>query len=113
MTVFEIMVAKTFDSKRDFDLAEKFDELSAELDTVDYGTLPESVVLQTISILLVKECRKKDILKLPRKRVIDIWPEAANAIKSAVDYLRNTYRIPVSQLLPYPNLIVPIALLFP
>lgn len=77
LTVFEIMVAKTFDSKRDFDLAEKFDELSAELDTVDYGTLPESVILQTISILLVKECRKKDILKLPRKKVIDIWLAAA------------------------------------
>lgn len=112
LTVFEIMVAKTFDSKRNFDLAEKSDELSAELDTVDYGTLPESVVLQTISILLVKECRKKDILKLPRKKVIDIWPAAADAIKSAVDYLRNTYRIPVSQLLPYPNLIVPIAYYF-
>ena len=112
LTVFEIMVAKTFDSKRNFDLAEKFDELAAELDTVDYGTLPESVVLQTISILLVKECRKKDILKLPRKKVIDIWPAAADAIKSAVDYFRNTYRIPVSQLLPYPNLVVPIAYYF-
>ena len=112
LTVFEIMVAKTFDSKRDFDLAEKFDELSAELDNVGYGTLPQSVVLQTISILLVKECGKKDILKLPRKKVIDIWPAASDAIKSAVDYLRNTYRIPVSQLLPYPNLIVPIAYYF-
>lgn len=112
LTVFEIMVAKTFDSKRNFDLAEKFDELSAELDTVDYGTLPESVVLQTISILLVKECRKKDILKLSRKKVVDIWLAAADAIKSAVDYLRNTYRIPVSQLLPYPNFVVPIAYYF-
>lgn len=112
LTVFEIMVAKTFDSKQNFDLAEKYAELSAELETVDYGTLPESVVLQTVSILLVKECRKKDILKLSRKKVIDIWPSAADAIKSAVDYLRNTYRIPASQLLPYPNLIVPVAYYF-
>ena len=112
LTVFEIMVAKTFDSKRDFDLAEKFDELKTELDTVDYGTLPESVVLQTVSILLVKECRKKDILKLPRKKVIDSWPAATDAIKYTVDFFRNTYRIPVSHLLPYPNLVVPFAYYF-
>ena len=112
LTIFEIMVAKTFDSKRDFDLAEKYDELISELETVDYGTVPESVVLQTISILLVKECRKKDILKLSKKKVIDIWPKAVDAIKSAVDYFRNYYRIPVSYLIPYPNLIVPFSYYF-
>jgi len=112
LSVFEIMVAKTFDSKRDFDLAEKFDQLSTELESVDYGTLPASVVLQTVSILLVKECRKKDILKLPRKKVIDIWPAASDAVKNTVDYFRNAYRIPVSQLLPYPNLVVPFAYYF-
>jgi hypothetical protein len=112
LSVFEIMVAKTFDSKRDFDLAEKYDQLLSELDSVDYGTLPPSVVLQTVSILLVKECRKKDILKLPRKKVIDIWPEAVEAIKNTVDFFRNAYRIPVSQLLPYPNLVVPFAYYF-
>jgi len=109
LTVFEIMVAKTFDSRRDFDLAEKFDELISDLDTVDYGTLPESVVLQTISIILAKECRKRDILRLPRKKIIDLWPRVTDSIKSAVDYFRNFFRIPVSQLLPYPHLVVPFA----
>ncbi len=94
------------------DLAEKFNELITELETVDYGTLPESTVLQTISIILIKECRKKDILKLPRKKIIDIWPVAADAIKSTVEYFRNAYRIPVSRLLPYPNLVVPFAYYF-
>ena len=74
LSVFEIMVAKTFNQKRNFDMAQKYDELITELDLAGYGTLPESVVLQTVSILLVKECRKKDILKLPRKKVIDVWP---------------------------------------
>lgn len=112
LTVFEIMVAKTFDSKRDFDLAEKYEELISELETVDYGTVPASVVLQTVSMLLVKECRKKDILKLNKKKVIDIWPEAVDAIKSAIEYFRNYYRIPVSYLLPYPHLIIPFSYYF-
>lgn len=112
LSVFEIMVAKTFDSTADFDLAEKFDALIAELEKVDYGTIPDSVVLQTVSILLIKECRRKDILKLARKDVIAMWPVAANAIKDAVEYFRNAYRIPVSRLLPYATLIVPFAYYF-
>lgn len=112
LSVFEIMVAKTFDSKRNFDLAEKYKELISELETVNYGTIPDSVVLQTVSILLCKECRKKDILGLSKERVIDIWPEAVDAIKSSVDFFRNTLRIPVSRLLPYPNLLVPFSYYF-
>ncbi len=112
LSVFEIMVAKTFDSKANFDLSEKYDELQAKLETVDYGTISDSVVLQTLSIFLVKECRKKDILKLPRKKVIETWPVVANAIKYAVDHFRDAYRIPVSKLLPYPTLIVPFAYYF-
>ncbi len=112
LTVFEIMVAKTFDSKKNFDLAEKFEQLSTELESVDYGTLPGSVVLQAVSIFLVKECRKKDILNLQRQKVIDIWPAAADAVKNTVDYFRNAYRIPVSQLLPYSHFVVPFAYYF-
>lgn len=112
LSVFEIMVAKTYDSVREFDLAEKFEDLLTQLAKVDYGTVPEPVVLQTVSILLTKECKKRNILKLTRNEVIDTWPAAANAIKEAVDYFRNAYRIPVSRLLPYPHLIVPFAYYF-
>jgi len=106
------MVAKTFDAQRDFDLAEKCDELKSELETIDYETIPESVILQTISTLLLKECRKKDILKLEKNKVIDCWPRAVDAITSAAEYFRNYYRIPVSHLIPYPNLIVPFSYYF-
>ncbi len=112
LSVFEILVAKTFDPTRNFDLADEFDSLVSELETVEYGTLPESVVLQTISILLSGECRKKDILNLPKQKIIDIWPAAMEAIKDAVDYFRNAFRIPVSHLLPYPHLVVPFAYYF-
>jgi hypothetical protein len=112
LSVFEIMVAKTFDSRREFDLAERFDVLINDLAAVDYETIPAAVVLQTLSILLVKECRKKDILNLPRKDIIDIWPAAVDAIKRSVDYFRDHFRIPVSRLLPYPSLIVPFSYFF-
>jgi hypothetical protein len=112
LSVFEIMVAKTFDSKRNFDLAEQMGLLKGDLGVVDYETLPESVILQTVSILILKECRKKDILGISRTSIIDIWEPAIDAIKETVEYFRNTYRIPVSKLLPYPNLIVPFTYYF-
>ncbi len=112
LTVFEIMIAKTFDSDQDFDLAEKYSKLIKRLGEVDYETISDATVLQTVSILLEKECNKRTILKLNKNKFIDIWDDAVDAIEAAVDYFKNFYRIPVSKLLPYNALIVPFAYFF-
>lgn len=112
LSVFEIMVAKTFDAKRNFDLSEKYDELIERLEQVDYETVSSSTVLQAISVCLVKECAKKHILKLDRDSFIGAWDDVISAFESAVDYFRSFYRIPVSQLLPYDALLVPFTYFF-
>lgn len=112
LTVFEIMVAKTFDIEHDFDLAESYDDLIRELERVDYDTISDATVLRTISVILTKECSKKVILNLNKFEIIDIWPKIVDAIKRAVDYLRNYFKIPVSKLLPYNDLIVLFAYFF-
>ena len=65
-----------------------------------------------MSAILVKECSKKEILKLDKGKFIDVWPEAVDAIYSAVDYFRGYYRISVSRLLPYGALLVPFSYFF-
>ena len=112
LSVFEIMVAKTFDSTRDFDLADEYDKLIDRLQQVSYETLLPATILQTVSAILVKECSKKEILKLDKGKFIDVWPKAVDAIYSAVDYFRSYYRIPVSRLLPYGALLVPFSYFF-
>ena len=112
LSVFEIMVAKTFDADREFDLAEKYDQLIDELKGVNYDTIPAIVILQAVSVILCKECRKKDILGLNKKKFIDAWAKAVDAIQLAVDYFRTFFRIPVSHLLPYSALLVPFAYYF-
>jgi hypothetical protein len=112
LSVSEIMVAKTYDPDKDFDLAEKFDALIADLQTVDYDTLSSATVLQTVAVLIRKDCRKQTILSLPKDEVIKTWPKAVEAIHSCVDYFRNYYRIPVSRLLPYAALVIPFAYFF-
>jgi len=106
LTLFEIMVAKTYDSSKSFDLAEKYNELKDELKLSQYDTIPAATVLQVVSILLEKDCTRKKILKLDRQRFIAIWDEAIDCIKSSVDFFRS-YGIPVGRLLPYNAIIVP------
>jgi len=112
LSVFEIMVAKTFDVERDFDLAESYDELISELDRVDYETISEATVLRTVSVILKKECSKKIILNLDKIDFIETWDDVVDAIERAVDYFRNYFKIPVSKLLPYNDLIVLYAYFF-
>jgi hypothetical protein len=112
LTVFEIMVAKTYDSERGFDLAEKYGELSTDLAEVSFETISPATVLQAVSVLLVGECQKKDILSLRKEDFIGIWEKAADCIRDAIDYFRSFYRIPVSRLLPYNALIIPFTYFF-
>lgn len=112
LSVFEIMVAKTYDAARNFDLSEKYEELLDRLESVNYETISDSTVLQAVSVCMVKECAKKHILKLDKDLFISIWDSVIDAFEKAVDYFRGFFRIPVSQLLPYDGLLVPFTYYF-
>jgi len=111
LSLFEIMVAKTYDPVRSFDLYEKFEELKQELLPIKYDTISAANVLQLISLLLKRDCKSKTILKLERAAFIDQWEPAMDSIKRAIDFFR-AYGIPVSRLLPYNALIVPFGYFF-
>jgi hypothetical protein len=118
LTLFEIMVAKTFDQERNFDLAEKcrilLDGNSQEKDLKDanYDTISESIILQCVAAYLLKQVRRKDILKISRDDFIDVWPTVIEGLFAAVDFVRTRLRIPVSQLLPYDALLIPLTYFF-
>lgn len=119
LTLFEIMVAKTFDQERGFDLAWEYAQLidadsqeDKDLKDANYETIPEATILQSISGKVVGQVRRKDILRLPKSDLIAAWPEVKKGIFAAVDYLRSQEGIPVSRLLPYNALIVPYAYFF-
>jgi hypothetical protein len=111
LTLFEIMVAKTYDATRNFDLSEKYDQLRKDLESVNYETISPQVVLQVVAMLLVKNVTRKEILKLDKQAFIDKWDQAINCLKSAVDFLRS-FGIHASRLLPYNALIVPFSYFF-
>lgn len=112
LTLFEIMIAKTFDTEKKFDLAEKYTALIDNLKPLNYETISDATVLQVASIILEKECQRKVILNLDKQKFIDVWDSVVDAIERTVEYFRSYYRIPVSQLLPYNALIVPFSYFF-
>lgn len=112
LSVFEIMVAKTYDEVKGFDLSQEFDNLIERLEQIDYETISDAVILQLIALILKRDCRRQVILTIGREEFIAVWPNAVAAIEAAAEYLRNTYRIAVSRLLPYNALLVPFAYYF-
>ncbi|MDX2119255.1 MAG: DUF262 domain-containing protein [Planctomycetota bacterium] len=112
LSVFEIMVAKTYDHEDGFDLAERFKALQARLEAVDYGTIPPSAVLQLASLLMVGECQKQNILRLDTAKFREMWPRVEDAVENACDYFKSYFRVPVSKLLPYASLVVPLGYYF-
>ena len=118
LTLFEIMNAKIYtegnDGQSGFDLEEKFDELINDLAEANYESVADNkqVILQLISAILQKNTKRESILSIPKDRFIDEWDESIKSFKLAVDYARNFLKIPVSKLLPYPALLVPIAYFF-
>jgi hypothetical protein len=112
LTLFEIMVAKTFDADTNFDLSEQFDLLLDRIREVGYDTISDATVLQTLALVIGKECKRQNILQLDKTRFIEEWPKVIAAIEAAIDYFRGYYRIPVSRLLPYNTLLAPFAYFF-
>ncbi|MGE5456994.1 MAG: DUF262 domain-containing protein [Methanococcaceae archaeon] len=111
LSLFEIMVAKTYDSIRKFDLAEKYLSLCKSLETAGYEDISSATVLQILSIFLTKDCSRKQILKLDKKEIIDIWDDAVESLHKAIDFLR-CYGVVVSRLLPYNAILVPFSFFF-
>jgi hypothetical protein len=119
LTVFEIMVAKTYDESRGFDLAEKYellrdgsDDEKECLTAAKFETLPESIIMQCVAAITLRAVRSKDILKIRRETFIDKWEPMKASLFMAIDFIRSELRVPVSQLVPYPALLVPIAYFF-
>ena len=112
LSLFEIMVAKTYDDERKFDLAEKTQELLDNLKPHNYETISDATILQTVSLILSKECKRQIILQLDKAEFIDVWSQVQDAIERTVEYFKNYYRIPVSQLLPYNALVAPFSYFF-
>lgn len=114
LTLFEIMSAKTYDMDLDFDMQDKREEYINTLKNIWYDTISSTIILHILSLIIskTKECKRKVILKLEKKSIIEIWDQAIDSLSTAVTYFRTVYRIPISWLLPFDSLLVTFSYFF-
>ena len=119
LTVFEIMVAKSYDEKRKFDLAERFETLRDGSDdekqcltAAKFETLSEAIVMQCVAAIAVRAVRSRDILKIRRDNFIESWEPMKASLFTAIDFIRSELRVPVSQLVPYHAILVTLTYFF-
>lgn len=115
LSVFDLLVARTWSPPEEeggFDLREAYDELCSELGEVGFDEIPEPVIAQLAGALVKHECTRKAILNIGRTEMRENWPQLADSLRSAVDYVRKKMRINASRLLPYPSLLVSLGYFF-
>lgn len=109
LTVFEIMVAKTYDPQRDFDLLDRWERLKSDLEEVGFETLEPIAALQLAAMRVTGDVRRSRILAISRPEFIDAWPRVEKALKWAVDFARQHAGLKLSRLVPYPASLVGLA----
>ncbi|MEM1088491.1 MAG: DUF262 domain-containing protein [Pseudomonadota bacterium] len=109
LTLFEIMVAKTFDADQGFDLLTEWEALAADLENVKYDTVGAITALHIVAMIAGQDVRRQKILDMKREDFIEVWPQAVKALKRAVDFCRQTAGMRVSRLMPYTSCLAPIA----
>ena len=116
LTLFEIMSAKTYDERQRFDMQKKWKKFIGEVKKSNYGSISSSLVLNLLALTLgdgeTKECKRQVTLDLDKQKIIDSWERVTSALKESIIYCKQDLLIPVSQLLPYDALLVPLAYFF-
>ena len=112
MSVFEIMCAKIYDEKNNFDLSEKVKSLLEDWTTCDFETISTTTILQCVAICIKNACNNKTILRLDKQDFIEYWDSIVKSMNAAIDFFLKHFGVVVSKLLPYDALLVPFTYYF-
>ena len=110
LKLVDLMVAKSYSPT--FNMRERMYEFFQELDKEDYGDIPDVTILQCLAAILGKSIKRRDILLLDKHRISENWDDVIESIKKVIDYLKLNFNLVNSKILPYNNLLVPLAYYF-
>lgn len=98
----------------DFDLLEKFKELREELSDFGFEGIGDDadLVLSCVAGILAGEPGAEKLLELNGADVRAQFASVENGIRGAIDFLRTQLKVTNLKLLPYPSMLVPLAVFF-
>lgn len=98
----------------DFDLLEKFKELRDDLSDFGFAGVGDDadLVLSCVAGILTGEPGPEKLLELNGADVRAQFPNVENGIRGAIDFLRTQLKVNNLKLLPYPAMLIPLAVFF-
>ncbi|MET4783396.1 DUF262 domain-containing protein [Glaciihabitans sp. UYNi722] len=112
LDIFQLLSAWTW--SEEFDLQDKFADLAEDLKPFGFAAVGEdsNLLLRCCSAIIGGDASSSGLLALNGAEVRDRFDEITSGIKGAVDFLRSNLHVEKLENLPYPTLIVPLAVYF-
>lgn len=85
LTLFEIMVAKTYDEEKKFDMQVEWLKVENDLEEVGYDGVSPSTILQLLALVLAGEAKRATILGLDKVKVMNITLIGADLNKRQIN----------------------------
>ncbi len=98
----------------EFDLQEQFADLAEELAPYNFRNVGEDsdLLLRCCAAILAHEAKPQTIINLDGPQVRSRFNEIKNGVLRSVDFLRNSFNIYSTTVLPYPSIIIPLSVYF-
>lgn len=112
LDTFQLLSAWTW--SEDFDLQQEFVELSEELAPFGFEGIGEdtNLLLRCCSAVVADDVSAPSLLSLNGTEVRARFEEIANGLRGAIDFLRAELGVAQLKNLPYPSMLVPLAVFF-
>lgn len=112
LDIFQLLSAWTW--SEEFDLQERFEDLAEELKPFGFAGVGDdsNLLLRCCSAIIGGDASSVGLLNLNGAEVRDRFDEISNGIKGAIDFVRANLHVERLENLPYPTLLVPLAVYF-
>lgn len=112
LDTFQLLSAWTWSD--DFDLQERIRTLADEVSPHGFGDISEdtNLILRCCAAVVAEDASPATLMGLKGAEVRAKFDEIENGVKGAIDFLRNNLSVKTLANLPYPSLLVPLAVFF-
>ena len=90
----------------EFDLQEKFKEISQELEEFGFDNIGDQLLLKCCSAVIMNSCKPDTFMDIPGSKVREKFEEIKRGLFSSIDFLKTNFNIFSLKLLPMENILV-------
>lgn len=104
LTIIDLMMAKTWSGEK-FHLRDSLEEFKKEIGE----DIPDQTILKIVAMNLEGKCKRENILSLDANEFIGGWKDSLESLRKTIGFIKNDINISTLDILPYPDLLVPIS----